>query len=74
MNLQTSLIQNIRVEHTGEVILIVGFLIEMTIKMGIFYIVMYLTGLLVVKKGVKVNYTRKINHFTLLVVPFLLVS
>ena len=44
----------------------------MMVKMGIFYFIMYLTGLLVVKKGVKVNYTRKINHFTLLVVPFLL--
>lgn len=33
---------------------------------------MYLTGLLVVKKWVKVNYTRKINHFALLIVPFLM--
>lgn len=49
-----------------------GFFIEMSIKMGIFYIIMYLTGLLVLKRGVKVNYTRKINHFALLAVPFLL--
>lgn len=49
-----------------------GFFVEMAIKMGIFYIIMYMTGLLVLRKGVKVNYTRKINHFTLLVVPFLL--
>lgn len=49
-----------------------GFFIEMTIKMGIFYIIMYLTGLLVLKKGVKVNYTRKINHFTVMAIPFLL--
>lgn len=33
---------------------------------------MYLSGLLVLKKGVKVNYALKINHFSLLAVPFLL--
>jgi phytol kinase len=33
---------------------------------------MYLTGLLVLKKGIKVNYTRKINHFAVMAVPFLL--
>lgn len=48
------------------------FLINFLIKTGIYFTIMYLTGLLVLKKGVKVNYTRKINHFSLLAVPFLL--
>jgi len=52
--------------------LILNFILEMATKMGIFYTIMYLTGLLVLKKGIKVNYTRKINHFALLAVPFLL--
>lgn len=47
------------------------FLINFLIKTGIYFTIMYLTGLLVLKKGVKVNYTRKINHFSLLAVPFL---
>ena len=33
---------------------------------------MFLTGLLVSRNAVKVNYTRKINHFTSLVAPYLL--
>jgi dolichol kinase len=52
--------------------LIPDFIPEMSIRMGICYTVMYLTGFLVLRKAVKVNYTRKINHFTLLLVPFLL--
>lgn len=48
------------------------FLINFLIKTGIYFIIMYLSGLLVLKKGVKVNYTRKINHFSLLAIPFLL--
>lgn len=48
------------------------FFINFLIKTGIYFIIMYLSGLLVLKKGVKVNYTRKINHFSLLAVPFLL--
>lgn len=32
----------------------------------------WLTGLLVLNLGVKVNYTRKINHFALMLCPFLL--
>lgn len=51
---------------------IINFFIMFFIKSGIYLSIMYLTGLLVVKKGVKVNYTRKINHFALLVIPFLL--
>ncbi|MHA1489509.1 MAG: hypothetical protein ACTSRI_07625 [Promethearchaeota archaeon] len=42
------------------------------IKFIIYFIIWYITGLLVLKKGVKVNYTRKINHFSLLFIPFLL--
>ena len=52
--------------------MLVPFLINFLIKTGIYFTIMYLTGLLVLKKGVKVNYTRKINHFSLLAVPFLL--
>lgn len=48
------------------------FVVDFSIKTGIYFTIMYLTGLLVLKKGVKVNYTRKINHFSLLAVPFLL--
>jgi phytol kinase len=47
------------------------FVIDSSIKMGVYLIIMYLSGLFVLKKGVKVNYTRKINHFSLLAVPFL---
>jgi len=50
----------------------IPFTIEFLIKLGIYFIVMYLSGLLVLKKGIKVNYTRKMNHFSLLAVPFLL--
>lgn len=42
------------------------------IKSVIIFIVWYLSGLLVLKKNVKVNYTRKINHFTLLIIPYLM--
>lgn len=42
------------------------------IKFGIYFIIWYIGGLLVLKKGVKTNYTRKINHFSLLFIPFLL--
>jgi len=48
------------------------FLLNFVVKTGIYFTIMYLSGLLVLKKGVKVNYTRKINHFALLVVPFLM--
>lgn len=45
------------------------FLFNQFIKALILYSVQYLTGLLVKHKGVKVNYTRKINHFVLFLVP-----
>ncbi len=37
------------------------------------YLVNYLTGLLVKYKNVKVNYTRKINHFSLFFLPYFIV-
>ena len=40
-------------------------------KSSINFIIWYIGGLLV-KKGVKTNYTRKVNHFSLLIIPFLL--
>jgi dolichol kinase len=45
------------------------FLFNQLIKALTLYSVQYLTGLLVKHKGVKVNYTRKINHFVLFLVP-----
>lgn len=42
------------------------------VKMIILWGVQYATGQLVHHKGVKVNYTRKINHFALLFVPLYL--
>lgn len=50
----------------------IDFVINLFIKFGIYFICWYVTGLLVLKKEVKTNYTRKINHFTLLFLPFLL--
>ncbi len=39
------------------------------IKAALLYAVQFCTGLLVKHKGVKVNYTRKINHFILFFIP-----
>ncbi len=52
--------------------IIIDLFMAQLIKMVIIFIVWYLSGLLVLKKNVKVNYTRKINHFTLLILPYLL--
>ena len=40
------------------------------LRFGISFAIWYAGGLLVSKKGVKVNYTRKINHFSLMFIPF----
>jgi phytol kinase len=40
-------------------------------KFAVNFVIWYIGGLLV-KKGVKTNYTRKVNHFSLLIIPFLL--
>lgn len=45
------------------------FLINLALKGFSLYLIQYCTGLLVVHKGVKVNYTRKINHFSLFLIP-----
>ncbi len=45
------------------------FLVNQLIKGAILFSVQYSCGLLVKYKGVKVNYTRKINHFVLFFVP-----
>ena len=45
------------------------FLVNMTIKGFSLYLIQYLTGLLVERRGIKVNYTRKINHFALFIIP-----
>jgi dolichol kinase len=42
------------------------------LKLVILYTVQFCTGLLVKHKGMKVNYTRKINHFVLFFVPLFL--
>lgn len=52
--------------------MIIALLIDFLIKSSIYLLIMWLTGILVIYRNVKVNYTRKINHFALLVVPFLM--
>jgi len=42
------------------------------LKLAILYTVQFCTGLLVKHKGMKVNYTRKINHFALFLIPLFL--
>ena len=49
----------------------IAFLREI-IQTGIFISVAYASGCLVYYRGVKVNYTRKINHFALFFVPMFL--
>jgi dolichol kinase len=42
------------------------------IKLASLYLVAFLTGLLVLRWGMRVNYTRKINHFALFFLPMFL--
>jgi len=49
-----------------------NFFVTQLIKIAILLSVQYSSGLLVKYKGVKVNYTRKINHFVLFFVPLYL--
>ncbi len=51
-----------------------GYLFDQLIKVSLLFGIQYSTGLLVVFKGVKVNYTRKINHFMLFLLPVYLDS
>ena len=46
--------------------------LRVIIQTGILISVAYASGSLVYYKGVKVNYTRKINHFALFFVPMFL--
>jgi dolichol kinase len=48
------------------------FLLNQTIKGALLYLIQYGNGLLVHHRGVKVNYTRKINHFALFFIPMYL--
>jgi dolichol kinase len=48
------------------------FWINQASKIALFYLIAYAGGLLVEKKGVRVNYTRKINHFALFFLPAIL--
>ncbi|MBN1833163.1 MAG: hypothetical protein JW896_13735 [Deltaproteobacteria bacterium] len=48
------------------------FLVNLAFKAFALYLIQYCSGLLVERKGVKVNYTRKINHFCLFIVPIYL--
>jgi dolichol kinase len=47
--------------------------LELT-KVMVLYLVAFLCGLLVLRFGVRVNYTRKINHFALFFLPVFLAS
>lgn len=49
------------------------FLLEKGVSILSIFIIYYLNGRILVKKyKVKVNYTRKINHFTIWVLPFII--
>lgn len=50
----------------------ISFLLTQALSLTFLFIVQFSTGLLVLRHRVKVNYTRKINHFLLFVVPILL--
>lgn len=49
-----------------------GFILYQVLTACSILTVQYFTGLLVLQRGVKVNYTRKINHFALFLIPLLL--
>lgn len=48
------------------------YLFKQSINLFSLCAIQYCNGLLATYKGVKVNYTRKINHFTLFLIPILL--
>jgi dolichol kinase len=48
------------------------FWVNQASKLALFYLIAYLGGLLVEQRGVRVNYTRKINHFALFFLPAIL--
>ena len=47
-----------------------NYLYSLVLHQGILAAVCLVTGVLVQRRGWRVNYTRKINHFALMVVPF----
>jgi dolichol kinase len=49
-----------------------SFWLNQLVKISLIFLIAYLGGLWVEQKGVKVNYTRKINHFALFFLPFFL--
>lgn len=49
-----------------------SFWLNQAFKFSIFYLIAYFSGMLVLKKGLRVNYTRKINHFVLFFFPHFL--
>ncbi|EEG77450.1 diacylglycerol/polyprenol kinase family protein [Dethiobacter alkaliphilus] len=49
-----------------------SFLLNQAISLTALCLIQYTNGYLAEHKNVKVNYTRKINHFTLFVIPILL--
>ena len=51
-----------------------NFLIVEAIKLFCFWLLAFILGNLVVKYNVKVNYTRKVHHFSLLFFPLLLAA
>ncbi|TWU18977.1 hypothetical protein [Allorhodopirellula heiligendammensis] len=59
-------------EHQTIVLLPNNYLISLVLHQAILAAVCYLTGWCVLRWDVKVNYTRKINHFMLMLIPFVL--
>lgn len=52
-----------------EILLELDFLFRQAINLLLLCLIQYGNGLLVIHKNVKVNYTRKINHFLLFFIP-----
>ncbi len=50
----------------------ISFLNYAIIQTGILLTIMWLSGILVIKQNVRVNYTRKINHFAIFFLPLIL--
>lgn len=47
----------------------IKFILAQAINLSVIFLVNYITGLLVEKRNLKVNYSRKINHFCLFFIP-----
>ncbi len=55
-----------------DAILELGFIFRQAINLLLLCLIQYGNGLLVIHKNLKVNYTRKINHFLLFFIPIFL--